>query len=90
MEHRLAYWRLAGGTEVDFVIDDVRVAIEAKATARVTADHLRGLRQLKQDHPRVVRRVVVSLESTSRETDDGILILPARAFVQALAAGELT
>jgi len=37
----LSYWRLAGGAKVDFIIGDLRLAIEAKATARVTEDGIR-------------------------------------------------
>lgn len=85
----LSYWRLASGIEVDFVVDDARIAIEAKATGRVTADHLRGLRQLAEDQRQVQQRVVVCLEPKSRRTEDGILILPAREFCRRLAAGEL-
>ncbi len=85
----LAYWRLASGIEVDFVVDDVRVAIEAKASARVQADHLRGLRELAVDHPRVERRIVVSLDSRARRTEDGIEILPAPVFASRLWSGEL-
>lgn len=80
---QLSFWRLASGTEVDFVVGDMAVAIEAKATAKVTADHLRGLRHLAGDHPKA-RRVVVCLEPKRRRTDDGIDILPAAAFVASL------
>ncbi|MCC7181314.1 MAG: ATP-binding protein [Acidobacteria bacterium] len=76
----LAYWRLASGIEVDFIIGDMKVAIEAKATPRVTSDHLKGLRHLRQDHPRA-RRVVVCLEPRRRTTEDGIEILPVAAFI---------
>jgi predicted AAA+ superfamily ATPase len=86
---RLAYWRLASGIEVDFIVDDMRVAIEAKATAKVSADHLKGLRNLVQDHPRVRRRVVACLERKSRMTEDGILVLPAEEFGRRLAAGDI-
>jgi predicted AAA+ superfamily ATPase len=82
----LSYWRLASGIEVDFIVGSMRVAIEAKATGRVTADHLKGLRHLHADHPRA-RRVLVCLEPRRRTTEDGIEILPAPAFVAAL--GEL-
>lgn len=85
----LSYWRLASGIEVDFIVDDLKVAIEAKATRRITADHLRGLRSLAQDHPRIGRRVVVCLERDPRLTEDGILILPARELGIRLQAGEL-
>ena len=85
----LSHWRLASGIEVDFVINDMQLAIEAKATAKITADHLKGLRSLAQDHPRIKRRVVVCLEAKSRRTEDGILILQAGDFTDRLAAGSL-
>jgi len=84
----LSYWRLASGIEVDFVIGDMRCAIEAKAVARVTSDHLKGLRQLVVDQPGVRRRVVASLEASPRVTEDGIEILPWRAFLDRLWSGE--
>lgn len=79
----LAYWRLASGIEVDFIVGPMAVAVEAKATARVTSDHLKGLRHLHADHPRT-RRLLVCLEPRRRRTDDGIEILPVTAFVEAL------
>ena len=33
----LSYWRLASGIEVDFIVGQMNVAIEAKATARITS-----------------------------------------------------
>lgn len=85
----LSYWRLAGGTEVDFIVNDVQVAIEAKGTANVTTDHLRGLRELARDHPRMPKRIVVCLEPRARRTDDGIDIIPAAEFGRRLAAREI-
>lgn len=85
----LAYWRLASGIEVDFIANDMEVAIEAKATSKVTSDHLKGLRELRQDHPRVKKRVVVSLEKKERRTEDGIIVLPAESFTRRLWGGEL-
>ena len=86
----LSYWRLPSGFEVDFVLNDVEIAIEAKATAKVTADNLRGLRTLVLDHPKVRHRIVVCLESKMRRTEDGVLILPAREFCQRLNASEFS
>jgi len=85
----LSYWRLASGIEVDFVVNDMQLAIEAKATAKVKTDHLRGLRALVQDHPRIKQRIIVCLEHTSRRTEDGILVLPAAEFCPRLSAGDL-
>ncbi len=84
----LSYWRLASGIEVDFVVGDMRCAIEAKAVARVTSDHLKALRQLVVDQPGVRRRVVASLEPSPRVTEDGIEVLPWRVFLDRLWSGE--
>jgi predicted AAA+ superfamily ATPase len=79
----LSYWRLASGIEVDFIVGRMDVAIEAKASGRITTDHLKGLRHLRADHPRA-RRVVVCLEPKRRVTEDGIEILPASVFTAEL------
>ena len=85
----LSYWRLTSGMEVDFVVNDLEVAIEAKATARVDSDDLKALRALVEDHPRVRQRIVVCLEPRPRRTDDGILVLPYRDFCARLEAEKL-
>lgn len=86
---KLSYWRLASGIEVDFIVNDMQLAIEAKATAKVTADHLRGLRAVAQDHLRIKQRIIVCLEPSSRRTEDGIWILAAAEFCRRLSAGDL-
>jgi uncharacterized protein len=73
---RLTYWRLSGGTEVDFLLDDLSLAIEAKSSRVITDKHLKGLRELAVDQS-IGQRVIVCLEANRRLTDDGILILPA-------------
>ncbi len=86
----LSYWRLASGIEVDFVLGDMAVAIEAKSSVKITRDHLKGLRNLVVDYPDVARRIVVCREPKPRKTDDGIDILPANTFVQRLWNGDIT
>ena len=85
----LTYWRLPSGIEVDFVLGDMEVAVEAKASARITRDHLRGLRTLVEEHPGVRRRIIVCLEPSARRTEDGIDVLPAAEFVHRIARGTL-
>ena len=54
------YWRLAGSTEVDFIINNMEIAIEAKAVKKIDARHLKSLkslRSLKNDHPEVKRSI---------------------------------
>lgn len=88
-EATLSYWRLTTGAEVDFIVDDVRAAVETKASRKVTSDDLKGLRQLREEHPRLGSAWVVSLESRARRTDDGITILPVKDFIARLWGGEI-
>ena len=89
LDEQLTYWRLPSGIDVDFVVGDMRLAIEAKASARITNSHLKGLRTLAEEHPSAGRRVVVSLETQPRRIDDGIDIIGATDFAQRLWHGEL-
>ena len=84
----LTHWRLPSGIEVDFVVGDMRLAVEAKAVPLVGRHHLRGLRSLAQEHE-VGRRAVVCMEPRARRTRDGIDILPWDVFVRRLWDGEL-
>lgn len=83
------YWHLAGGTEVDFIINDMETAIEAKATRNISARQLKGLRALKVDHHKINRRLVVCCEDKYRTTDDGIEIVPAERFARMLWQGDI-
>ena len=83
----LSYWRLASGIEVDFIVGDMEIAIEAKASPKITSDYLRNLREIIKDHPKLKRRIVVSLEERPRKTEDGIEILPYSVFTEALWSG---
>ncbi len=89
VDDELSYWRLPSGIEVDFVLGDVRLAVEAKASARIDRNHLKGLRSIAQEYPETGRRVVVCLEPRARRTDDGIDILPAETFLHRLWSGTL-
>jgi predicted AAA+ superfamily ATPase len=85
----LSYWRLSNGVEVDFVINDMEVCIEAKANQQVNLNHLSGLLQIKEDHPDVGRRIVVSLDQNKRLLNNGIEVYPWADFVADLWAGKI-
>lgn len=80
----LSYWRLTSGIEVDFILGDMKIAIEAKSVEKVTSDHTKGLHQLKKDHPEIKTRILVCLEKKVRQTADGVLILPYKDFIRKL------
>lgn len=85
----LSYWALPSGIEVDFIINDMEIAIESKASERIHTGHLKDLRSLSKEHTKIEKKIVVSLEKEPRLTDDKILILGPKDFVQRLWNGEI-
>ena len=69
------YWRTSTGFEVDFILNEMEVAIEVKSTSRLHGYHTKGLRALLEEH-RLKKALIVSLESEPRKTEDAIEILP--------------
>ena len=85
----LYFWRLPSGIEVDFIIGDAEIAIEAKASKKITKNHLKGLREFRKEFPDAKRLIIVCLESTRRITDDGIEVIPYFQFIEGLWEGEV-
>jgi predicted AAA+ superfamily ATPase len=84
IDRPLTFWRTHAGHEVDFVVGD-DVAIEVKASRRISAADVRGLSALG-DETKLKTRIVVSTEPHARTTDEGVLVLPAPAFFDGLWA----
>ncbi|HAK44449.1 MAG TPA: AAA family ATPase [Spirochaeta sp.] len=78
------YWRLTTGIEVDFIVNYIDCAIESKSSENIKSQHLKGLRELKKDHPEVKKMIIVSMDNHDRETEDGILILHYLTFLDLL------
>ncbi len=78
----LAFWRTHSGMEVDFVVGS-ELAVEVKATARVTDRDLRGLRALAEEGV-IQSLILVSLDEVDRTTDDGIRVLFWGTFLDEL------
>ena len=85
----LSYWRLSSGGEVDLILNDGELAIEFKCAQRLTNHHLKGLRELKADHPKLKDRYLVNLDTVTSKTEDGITIYPADVFLDKLWGGAL-
>jgi predicted AAA+ superfamily ATPase len=85
----ISYWRLSSGIEVDFILGDGEVAIEAKGKERLRTDDHKHLLQFKKDYPHVKKLIMVSASDAIRKIDGGILVLPARDFTAALWGGEI-
>lgn len=80
----LSYWRLSSGGEVDMVVNDCEYAFEFKGTSRISASHLKGLRELRNDNPGLKKLVLVKLDGPQERTEDGIDIMPVCAFLDLL------
>ncbi|MBI4616956.1 MAG: ATP-binding protein [Planctomycetes bacterium] len=83
----LSYWRTSTGYEVDFILGEMRAAVEVKGSARVHEGDLRGLAALAEE-AKARRRIVVCLEPMPRKLE-GVEILPWKIFVERLHAGDL-
>lgn len=87
-DRMLSYWRTASGLEVDFILGDGEIAIEAKSTESPGSDQLKGLRAWREEHPSS-RCLLVCRAARARTTDDGIEVLPIATFLRRLWGGEL-
>lgn len=83
------YWRLSSGIEVDFIVNHIDCAIESKSSEKIRSQHLKGLRELKKEHPEVKKLIIVSLDMHDRKTEDGILVLSYTTFLDYLWRGLL-
>jgi len=83
------YWA-SPNVEVDFLLrrGAEYVAIEVKASDRVTSDRLKGLRAVRA-LPGLRRRILVYTGSLERATEDGIDVWPVATLVERLAADAL-
>ena len=84
-----SYWRLASGTEVDFIVNNMEYAIEVKAKRKITDNDLKGLREIIKDHKNIKQRYLISLVEQDRLLDEGILILSYQSFIKKLWSEEL-
>ena len=82
----LCFWRSKEGCEVDFVVGD-SVAVEVKATKKVSEKHCKMLRYL-QEEKKLKKYYVVSQDPIPNRYGD-IWVLPWRDFLKKLWDGEI-
>lgn len=83
----VSYWRTTSQLEIDFVLGDHEVAIEAKGVKEVSERHLKGLKAFQEEY-RVRKALVVSLDPHPRKTGN-ILIMPWKEFLKNLWDDEM-
>lgn len=84
----IAYWRTAGGVEVDFVLGVHEVAVEVKATPHARAEHARSLVAIADEYT-FKRRMLVTLDAAPRRMENGVEVVPWREWCRRLWAGEV-
>ncbi|MBM3789769.1 MAG: ATP-binding protein [Acidobacteria bacterium] len=87
VDQDITFWRTHTGHEVDFIVGGT-VAIEVKATRRVSLGDLKGLLALDEEM-RLERKIIVAGEPRQRVTDQGITVLPVEEFFRQLWDGGL-
>lgn len=85
----ISYLYLSPEQEVDFLINGGDLAIEAKAISQVQSKHLKVFRSELFSKVKLGKKVLVSMDSISRITEDGIVLLSYRDFTTQLWQGEL-
>ncbi len=83
-DHRLHYWQTRNQVEVDFVVYGASglFAVEVKNTNRIRPEDLRGLKGFAEDYPE--SRRILLYRGKERLLRDGVLVMPAEAFLPAL------
>ncbi|MEE8399500.1 MAG: ATP-binding protein [Desulfobacterales bacterium] len=84
----IRYWRTSTGLEVDFILGEMDVAIEVKASRRIHSSHFKALMALQEEH-KTKHALIVSLEEQPRKPDPSIEVLPWQVFLERLWSGEL-
>jgi len=87
-ELEISYWRTSTGYEVDFILNDMELAIEVKGSRRVHSGHIRGLKALLEEH-QVKKAIVISLDTSPRKIDSSIKVHPWQYFLEVLWNGSL-
>jgi len=84
----IRYWRTSTGFEVDFILGEMDVALEIKASRNIHSAHTRSIRALREEHL-VAQAIIISLEKEPRRLEPGLQVLPWQDFLKRLWAGEL-
>ena len=84
---KMYYWRSTSRFEVDLILD-TQWAIEIKGTTSIQDKHLKGIRALKEEG-NIQNFAVVSCDRYERRTQDNIIIIPWKLFLENLWSGKI-
>ena len=85
--NKIYFWRNTSKHEVDFIIDN-EIAIEVKASNKISEKHVLGLRALKEE--KIIKKYyVVSQDKINRKTNDGFELIYWQNFLDVLWTGQI-
>ncbi|OFY96631.1 MAG: AAA family ATPase [Bacteroidetes bacterium RIFCSPLOWO2_12_FULL_31_6] len=87
LEYPISYWRTASQVEIDFVLGNNEVAVEVKASNKISERHLKGLKSFSEEY--TVKHLILVCNEPLPRLYNNIWILPWQVFLQKLWAGEL-
>ena len=87
-ELKITFWRTASGMEVDFILNDMEVAIEIKTSSRISEADVRTLKILQEEN-KVKKCILVSFETEPRVLAKNIHCFPWEIFLKQLWDGEI-
>jgi predicted AAA+ superfamily ATPase len=87
-ELSINFWRTSSGSEVDFILNEMEVAIEIKASKRVHETDATALKVLKKEF-HVKKCIIVSFELEPKMLSEQIECLPWNYFLEKLWSGDL-
>lgn len=91
VDYEICYWRTKSGAEVDFILDDAKVAIEVKISTNIGKTDVKGLLNFLEDFPETQAYVVAPIERKRLliVDDKTIVLMPWRDFLSDLWNGKI-
>ncbi len=86
-DFNISYWRTKSGLEVDFILDEGRIAVEVKGGHRVDSAEMRPLRAFAEER-RPARSILVTNDPEPRRVDT-LELTPWRIFINDLWSGSI-
>jgi len=77
------HWRLAGGQEVDFILQENQqlIPVEVKATTEIDRSDTKHLRTFRERHPNTPRGILLTCDPQIQQLEGGIIAAPWWAVI---------
>lgn len=87
-DYHINFWRTKSGREIDFVLDDGRIAVEVKGSRKIKKEDVKGSVAFADDY-KPDKSFIVCQEPVPRRHPSGVEIVPWKTFLEMLWSGEV-